>query len=309
MTTVTPTKDLRAALSGGSRPTKNSPGAPEGVTSSWAVITPEEAQAILDTANESNRRLRKVHVDSLAKDMMNGDFQPTGDPIRFDDAGHLIDGQHRLAAVAQAGIPIPFLVMRGFHPSVQDVIDSGVGRTVGDGLSFAGISNKYNVASVVRIAIYREEGLYRHTRQAGSTRRRLTHMEVIRWLDAHPEIREVAGDAIAVGRAIGARPVSAWVYGAWVLNNIDPVAFREFSDSLYNASTAGAGDPRATLLQFFRKRGDLSYNLGGGKGSTPGPLLYAMFRVWNAWRDGEELRRLVPAGKVPQKGAVIPDPH
>jgi hypothetical protein len=61
--------------------------------------------------------------------MTNGDFQFTGDPIKFTGDGELIDGQHRLAAVQQSGLTLEFTVVRGLPREAQDVVDIGAGRT------------------------------------------------------------------------------------------------------------------------------------------------------------------------------------
>lgn len=309
MTTVTPSKTkkpdaIRDALT--AQAVSNPMATPTGITASWEIITPEQAQAILDETNDINRRIRPPHVASLARDMANSDWHEAGDPIRFDSNGRLIDGQHRLSAVVLSGKTQRFLVMRGFAPVVQTVLDSGIGRTAGDALTFAGIANRYNIAAVARLAIHRDEGYYASTRD-GRSRRRISHAEILQWFDSHPDVAEFAADAILTGRSIGARPSAAWVYGCYVLSKIDPVAYQEFNDSLYNAATGGAGDPRATLLQYFRKHGEGTVMLGNA--ASPTALLFVLFRTWNAWRDGEKLNRLVPAGRTPEKGAVVPDPH
>jgi hypothetical protein len=95
------------------------------------TITPRIASSYLEF-NNNNRPLRKAHIRSLAFDMMNGDWQVTHQGIAFDTTGRLIDGQHRLHAIIEAGVPIQMLVTRGCSASSFSILDRGANRSPSD---------------------------------------------------------------------------------------------------------------------------------------------------------------------------------
>ncbi len=95
------------------------------------AITPRIASSYLEL-NHSNRPLRQAHIKSLAFDMINGDWQLTHQGIAFDTTGRLIDGQHRLHAIIEAGVPIQILVTRGCSASSFSIIDRGANRRPSD---------------------------------------------------------------------------------------------------------------------------------------------------------------------------------
>jgi|694.fasta_scaffold64964_5 hypothetical protein len=95
------------------------------------VITPRIARSYLEL-NHNNRPLRKSHIKSLAFDMVNGDWQVTHQGIAFDTNGTLIDGQHRLHAIIEAGVPIKMLVTTGCSASSFAILDRGANRSPSD---------------------------------------------------------------------------------------------------------------------------------------------------------------------------------
>lgn len=95
------------------------------------TITPAIAKAYL-LKNDNNRPLRQNHIRLLASDIKNGDWQITHQGIAFDSTGRLIDGQHRLHAIIQAGVGIQILVTRGCSSSSFSILDRGANRTPSD---------------------------------------------------------------------------------------------------------------------------------------------------------------------------------
>lgn len=117
-------------------------------------VTPSVATAWLDQ-NTHNRKVRIAHVDRLARDMAAGRYIYTGDPVRFDKHGVLLDGQHRLMAIEKSGVPQTMLVMYGLSPEAQKYIDGGRKRSAADALALLGYSNTHIIALVAR-AMYAE---------------------------------------------------------------------------------------------------------------------------------------------------------
>ena len=98
------------------------------------TITPELASRYL-ASNVKNRSVRKQEVEAYAREIKRGTFALTHQGIAFDESGHLIDGQHRLMAIATAGVPVQMVVARGVVPAAFSIIDRGASRTMRDVVS------------------------------------------------------------------------------------------------------------------------------------------------------------------------------
>lgn len=113
------------------------------------VITPAFAADCL-THNTKNRNLRKGVVRQLVDVIKQGKWELNGSAIRFGLDGRLLDGQHRLTAIVQAGIPCPSLVIYDLPDSTFETIDvGGAGvRTAGDFIGLDGVTSPIQKAAV-----------------------------------------------------------------------------------------------------------------------------------------------------------------
>jgi hypothetical protein len=87
--------------------------------------------------NVKNRRQRRAAVDYLKHQIRTGEWRDDHpQPVIFSDSGRLIDGQHRLQAIAEMDIgPGNALMMRvetGARDDVREYLDTGVPRTLDD---------------------------------------------------------------------------------------------------------------------------------------------------------------------------------
>lgn len=98
------------------------------VTEEW--ITPDIAKGML-LHNNKNRNIRKLHVEMLAADMRGGMWKGVS-LIVFDKRGELRDGQHRLKAVVESGVPVKFAVARDAEDSECEVFDRNAKRRAED---------------------------------------------------------------------------------------------------------------------------------------------------------------------------------
>ncbi len=88
----------------------------------FEMVTPEKAQVYLDTMLR-NRNIRASRVELYKEKMRRGDWLATCQGIGFDEAGHLIEGQHRLQAIIASGQTVVLLVVRGLKTEAQLVMD------------------------------------------------------------------------------------------------------------------------------------------------------------------------------------------
>ena len=261
-------------------------------------ITPELATEWL-TKNTSNRGLRDQAVLQYARDMLMDRWLLTGETIKFDTEGKLLDGQHRLEAIVKCNRTVPMFVARGLEPDAQKVMDTNLKRTTGDMLKLQGFTNHMTLAAVVRLAMTYQTNVP-PTRRKSTASNAPTHIEVSEFVEKNPEIVDAVNTTMRYRNTIDIPPSVTGVVW-WELSKLDPDMCNTFFESLANNTTNGVGDPRNALIQrlFSARRNSESI--------PQNAYLSMIFRVWNAWIRGDEMYRLQltsnDGGLIP-----IPDP-
>lgn len=99
----------------------------------YLEITPELANQILEKSEIRNRVVCQNVVNRYAEDMKNGKWDTKNSAtLAFDKKGNLIDGQHRLHALIQAGVTLTFACFRDCSDEAFKTIDIGRNRSLGD---------------------------------------------------------------------------------------------------------------------------------------------------------------------------------
>jgi hypothetical protein len=244
------------------------------------LITPETAERWL-TRNTTNRKIRPHHVGNLASDMEAGMWQITGESIKFDNAGNLIDGQHRLSAIVRSGQAVTMLVVSGLLPESQKVMDSGAKRSASDALKLANRSNTTVLASAARLAIAHESGMFKYP---GANVPTVTHSQIITFVDLNPDLAD-AVEMVNGWQVVGLSR-SAAAAAALRLRRISVGDAEEFIGSVLESRTEGRGDARAALIRRLQMARVQRERL------RPSAEMWCIFRTWNAWRTGEDLKLL-----------------
>lgn len=121
-------------------------------------VTPELAKDILKNKNTGNYRSMKNASNLYENDMKNKRWMFNGDTIRFDWNGVLLDGQNRLKAIVESGIPQDYIFVEGLDPKCVQTIDVGYKRSPEDYI-------KYSINQGIDEYIGKYEKMY----QAGAT--------------------------------------------------------------------------------------------------------------------------------------------
>lgn len=252
----------------------------------WVTVEPIDAERWLDQ-NEANRNVRQRVVNGYSRDMEAGQWLTTGETIKFDKAGNLLDGQHRLTSIVQTGIAQRLLLVHGLDPAVRTVIDTGAVRTGGDALRMAGIggSNPYALAAAARLTTLWDSGRLTHMTSGLRGADRATHQEIVATVQGNPDLIDAVHDATRDYERIGIPP-GPQAMCRMVLANVDAADNDVFWESLAGYATEGAGDPRATLLFTIRQMREL------GQLRRPGESVGLVFTAWNAWRDKQKIQTL-----------------
>jgi hypothetical protein len=122
----------------------------EKMTVAIEEIGPEQAKQLLNRNFESNRNVVKSQVNRLVTSMRKGMFYCSSDAIAIDEEGNLVNGQHRMSAVAQLDQTFEFLVVRGFPREHVKCIDLGKKRTMDDRIQIAGVPIERKHCNIVR---------------------------------------------------------------------------------------------------------------------------------------------------------------
>jgi len=121
-----------------------------GITVELEMISPEDAIAALSAVPEFQRKVAKTHVEKIAKAVRTDNWKFNGATIVYDKLGNLIDGQHRLQAIAISAKTVPSLVVRGIDTDIKvfETIDDAKARRVQD---FLHVKNGATVGGVARL--------------------------------------------------------------------------------------------------------------------------------------------------------------
>lgn len=76
-------------------------------------IGPRLAHYYLSLGHPENREIDLRRVDALIEEIRAGRWRMNNHLLAFDEAGYLVDGQHRLCAIGHAGRVVEVAIMRG----------------------------------------------------------------------------------------------------------------------------------------------------------------------------------------------------
>lgn len=248
-------------------------------------VTPDMAQEWLDTRLPNERLLRLGRAEGMARDMRDGRWYFTGDPLRFDD-GHLVDGQHRLRAVVLSGTTQHFTVVN-VPAEAQHVIDTGAKRTVIDtvrkrGMVTSGHLSKQvgaiaNKASAWELGFVGSRGTYRPTAD-----------ESLIYIERNLKLLIAAAD-VAILAAKNRLPVAVSSIGTlWYLtHSIDAGQADEFwVEQVIKGIGLSENDPALVYQNRLRKEAH-----SGRRMAPDDALLYGAI-AWNHYRSRNKIEKL-----------------
>lgn len=112
---------------------------PAAIASEFVLVTPAMASAWLSLNGDSQRSLSQSTVAKYVSDMRNGLWaSESHQGIAFSKEGKLVDGQHRLTALARAEVSLWMKVDRYSGAAPMSAFDVGMKRSPGDALVVSG---------------------------------------------------------------------------------------------------------------------------------------------------------------------------
>lgn len=201
----------------------------DGIISEVTTITPQSAAEWLK-ANKNNRPVRRRHVEFLANEILSGNWQVNGQAIVISDQEEVLDGQHRLMAVIEAGQAIQTLVVYGIGREAFKTIDTGAVRSGSDALALfypnANGSLVKTVGSAVPWCLRMEAGFY-------GDRKKISNTDVLDYVSKHRELWSCA--EILNGYPKDTRPLSQAMGTACyeIFRRKDPDLAEKFMRAVY----------------------------------------------------------------------------
>lgn len=262
------------------------------ITSRVQEITPERARNML-RKNRKNRRIRPRLVKELSAAIERGEWRFDGSPIRFDEEGYLLDGQHRLLAVVEAAQAVELLVVRGVPAQAQMVMDTGAKRSFADQLAIDGEAHALILASAAKV-VWRWRNGYLGSK--GYFAPKPTFAQLYTVLEDNDRLRlSVKAVANSLRRHVPMPPGPLAAARA-ILLEINEEDADHFFASLVDGTNLTKTDP------VYRLREMLNENKRSRARYDSDSLLALMFKAWNAYRVGKPIKVLSyrPGGVAPE---------
>lgn len=244
-------------------------------------VTPELAEE-WSNYNVHNRTKSEGRKIALANAIQEGDWLLNGETIKLgvdaDGRPWLIDGQHRVESIIEAGQPVESVVVTGLNePGVQETVDTGRKRTVGDMLKLRGEKDYHNLAAAIRHA-YRYIHYYDLRQQLAPE----TAQQLIAMLDEHGGIR----DSVRVSRnyTILGMPKSLVAALHYLFGMVHVGDRDDFFEKLHTGYNLPENDAIGKLRNWLIRR-----EADAHKVLTP-HVAAITIKAWNAWREGRPVR-------------------
>lgn len=249
------------------------------------TIDPELAKRWL--ANKGlNRNLSLRTVDQLKTAIKRGEFQLNGETIKLASDGTVIDGQHRLVAIAQSDTSIDAVVVFGLPRASQETIDLGRKRTLGHVLALRGETYASMLAATLT-------HLWRYVNKIESQYGSMpTVQQALQVLEEHPGIRESLGRGDTLRKSVSIPPsVGACLH--YVFSMIDNEDADDFFDTLSTGLGLREGDAIYALRRVL-ERSNMS-----PRHYHPRTVHALTVKAWNFWRAGTPIKflRWSPSGR------------
>lgn len=235
--------------------------------------------------NSNNRPIRQARVQQYYEDMISGRWRFNGEPIKLGPDGEVLDGGHRLTAIARtSGQKFPTLVVRGLPRDTQLTMDQGAKRTPADQLAISGIRghNTTLVAAALRVYIpWLEGNLF-----GDFTKVKISTTRIVEFAIVYPETVAVAERFTSVASRLKCRPAVACAVLVR-LTEVDQAAAAEF----VRLWDCGADLPAGSPVLALRQR--LDYLNRTQVRTNDRDQIGMIVTAWNLWRRGRTVSKLL----------------
>lgn len=268
------------------------------------LVTPDVAEGLLALNADNQRPSKETAILRYARDMRKTGVDGkslwvphTGESIKINKNGRVVDGQNRLHAVIRSSTPTVFDIAWNVDNEAIYAIDGGSVRTTKDDLQFHGITDKVVVGPIVKWVVGWEKGnLMNSGGRLSPTRREI----LARYL-----VEPQSFDTSAMyGRACRSKiQMNATASGLayFMFAKLDEETAEKFFDQLIGGMDMNGTSPVYALRQSM---------IAKARQYTKIQQLYFMVRAWNALRRGEQGtgtgRLMLPKSQIANENFPMP---
>lgn len=209
-------------------------------------LSQADAKKLLQ-GNENNRHLNKSLINKYLRLMNIGRWVLNGETIKLgqmDGVFILLDGQHRLNAIALADNPVTVTLALGLSPDHFKTIDTGRARSAGDILKMAGYKNVHVLSAAMRwlLTYERDEKLHWTSE--------ICPEDILEGLKRWPRMQDLTTNAEHIRSVL--QP-SIGTFFMYVTQHIDPELCFDFFNKLEHGEGLGKKDPILAFRKIMTK--------------------------------------------------------
>lgn len=273
------------------------------------LLTPDDAQKLLAVSEgQSQRNIKKASVERLVHAIETGQWRLTHQAIALDSSGIVIDGQHRLHAIARCGVPVQVQIARDVPRSSFDVIDTGTSRSPADVLRIAGHTQVVILAAATRMVLTYDV-VMGTTDTFNAVRSRFTAADIVR--EAEGDRGLVTSQAIvpaaSIANALGRNGYTTWLTALIVIMRstpgVNPTTALDFLGSLRDGANLSPGSPILTLRRYLSSDGGLIRTSQGERAQVG---LATSIKAFNRWVAGDSSQLLAFRVGIERMPALAP---
>jgi hypothetical protein len=247
-------------------------------------VTPAIAANFLsrdETAPLRQRRVDMIQVRRYAEMMKAGKWQRNGETLKFNGT-QLLDGQHRLHAIIEADVTLPFLIVNDIDAASFVTIDQGMPRTVRHLLEMQNYHYTNPVITTARRAFLylKHKNIYCHS--AGNKSKAIDPDVIIEFIVANGRALELA-TSLAGKCNVGHQSLLATLQ----FLNRDHPNVEEFFDRLRDGVFIHSKDPIRLLREKL-----LVNRVGALRRANAVVVMAWCFKAWNAHVRKQPISRL-----------------
>lgn len=248
------------------------------------MVDPATAACYL-SLNKNNRPLSQDTVLRYAEMMKRGEWTLVGDAIAIDTNGELRNGQHRLQAVVESGVPCQFLILENADPDSFPAYDCGRRRTASQIFAMKEIPNYCSVSSIVnKVLTLRGGNTGKHNARGQKSNQQMLD-EYYSDVEGYRRADRLAASLYTNSRSFGQSALGAYIYILEHDLHHPAVKVEYFFKSVFSMKSS-----ENPMLEMFRIR--LIEDMASQKKMQPLYRFALLVKCWNAYVEGKRLKCL-----------------
>jgi len=251
-------------------------------------VSHDQARRWLEERNIDNRSLTSDRAQEYAEQIRTGTWALNGDTVRFarpegGEPPRLLDGQHRLEAIALSGTTVRTFLVVGLDPTSQDTMDQGTVRSGAQVLGMHHIPNPNTTRAAAQLVWAYKKGVLG---EATSRKRRAAVNILVPFVKEHQT--ELA-QAVAQGSALrrhhtGTVGTAAAAY--YILHEAGPGRIGAFWGDLMDGGGRTMGHPVWTIRRALIKEAET-------RRKAQSRIVLAWYiQAWNAYNADRGLEKV-----------------